>query len=386
MKEKRPKENQFGIEVPLTNGEIWNWDLENLDQETLQKMANDETISAALDYMTNYILAYMGEYVNENEDIQEFVLSALENMDKGVKTYLKEIIRNVLIYGWNASELVWKVTDGKIGLRKLVVFDTKNLSVFYGKDSPEYLIQQSYRGRIRIPFDKVFKYSIGPGLFGSSYLKKVYRLWKAKSDILKLWAVGLERYALPIVWGKTPNVTVTKDDGSQENAVKLLNDVLKDAHKKTSIATDQETELQYLDSGIGGTHFSNVFKTAIEYLNVLIFRNFGLPNLLLGSQQGSAGAYALGNVHFRMFNNSIKSIAADLGREFVDEVLYKLIYYNYGEVDNYGYFHIGDEPNPEQMEQFSKAFVNLVNAGLIDPISDSDWIRDYLKLPKAEEE
>lgn len=379
----KPNVNQFGVETPLTNGEIF--DDKELDNYELRRMAQDETISAALDYMTNYVIASIGEYVNENEKIQDYVNNTFENTEKSFRTYLKEIIRNAMIYGWSANEIVWAVNGQNVRIKKFVTFDTSELSIFYGKDKPEYLIQDSYRGRIKIPFEKIFKYSTGPGIFGKSYLVKIYRLWQMKTALLKWWAAGMERFALPLIWGRTKNVVVTKENGEKERAVKLLNERLSGIHSKTAIATDDQTTLSYLSSGIGGSHFSNVFRDAIEYLNILIFRNFGLPNLLLSSQTRSAGAYALGNVHFRMFSNSVKGIASDLTREFVDEVVYKLITYNFGEVDSYGYFHIGDEPNPEQMEQFANAFANLTNTGIIDPLKDGEWIRDYLKLPRVEE-
>lgn len=373
---------QKGIPFVIMDGEVF--DIKEseteIDVDTLHQMQKDETISAALSFLENMVSSIFGDYSNEDKGIDEFVHFALENCEKSITNFLKLALREAMIYGWCAAEILWDLKDGKVVLKDLLLYDSRGMTIEVEKGNIIAVNQYSAKGKIKIPAEKMFIFRLGNGIYGESMLRRVYRLWKIKSEFIKSWAIALEKFAIPIVWGKTRKAEVTTEDGKKKSSVEVLHEKLKDFHRRTTIATDNDTEIQYLTTGVGGVHFSKIYIDAIEYLNKLIFRNFLLPNLLLGSEQ--TGAYSLGNVHYKLFKNASKSIAQQIASAFLDQVISRLISYNFGSVKDYGEFALVDELTSEEREQLSKMLVNLVNAGFVDPIEEKQLADNMLKLPR----
>ncbi len=381
---KKPKdlEKQLGFGYAGNSGEVF--EVQEIGRETFKEMLKDETVSAAILYLTNAVLGFIGEYSHPDEKIAEFVRNNLENLDRDLSLIFHELLKNAFAYGWSAGEQVWRIEDGKILLDRIPVYDSYYLTLV-AKDGELVEIKQQIRDKTaEIPLEKAIVFRVGNGVYGESFLRRVYRPWSIKKAFIKNWAIGVERFAMPTVWGRTPNVRVKDESGAETTSVKLLNKALANIHTQTSIATDDRTEISFLQPSIGGQHFSEVFKTAIEHLNVMIFRNFGLPNLLLGNTN-QAGAYALGTVHYKMFQNVARNLADQLAKEFIDQVIYRLIVFNFGEQESYGEFTISDEPNPEERAQNAKVILDLINAGVLDPLADNKWIRAMLRLPEGEQ-
>ena len=380
--EKKELTKQIGASFFFMDGEVFTgMTPDDIDIDTLYQMQKDETINAAAEYFTNMVLSFIGKYSNPDKKMEEFVNQALESLDRDIMSLSKSLVSTSLKYGWSAAEILWKVIDGKLLPYDVVPYDPRYLTIEL-KDGKQISVNQNIgmRGKVSIPVEKMIIFKIGSGVYGESWLKKVYRLWKMKKEFIKSWAIAIEKFAVPIVWGKTKNVEVTTEDGTKKSSVELLNEALKGFYRKTAITTDNETELKYLTTGVGGVHFSKIYIDALEYLNRLIFRNFLLPNLLLGSD--TTGSYSLGNVHYKLFKSATKGIARQFANEIIDQLVYRIITYNFGETKEYGEFTIIDELTPEEREQLSKVLVNLVNAGFVDPIEDKNIADDMLKLPR----
>lgn len=379
-KKKKDLLEQKGYPFVVMDGEVFDYSTnEDIGIETLYQMQKDETISAATEFFSNMVATFIGDFSHEDENIEKFVKTCLMNMERNFVGFAKEAIQLVLKYGWCGAEIIWDVTGNQIVIKDIVFYDVRGMSFQVEGGNITGVYQYSPKGKVEIPIDKMFVFRLGNGIYGESRLKKVYRLWRAKTEFLKSWAIALEKFAVPIVWGKTRNAEVTLPDGTKKNSIQYLHETLKDFHRRTQIATDIDTEIQYLTTGIGGTHFSKIYIDALEYINKLIFRNFMLPNLLLGSEQ--TGSYSLGNVHYVLFKNAAKSLAQQFVNTFIDQVIYRLLTYNFGKLENYGEFTLVDELSPEERERLSKVLVNLVNAGFVDPVEDEALAKNMLKLP-----
>lgn len=93
----------------------------------------------------------------------------------------------------------------------------------------------------------------------------------------------------------------------------------------------------------------------------------------------------MGRVHMELFN----SATAALAEEYIDAELEQLwrpiIEWNFGPQEDYGDFLITDSMPLEDKQSMSTMFLNLANAGMLDPESDLGWMREMLGLPEAEE-
>ena len=171
-------------------------------------------------------------------------------------------------------------------------------------------------------------------------------------------------------------------NGNPTTSVEALNEILSNFYSKTAVSTDKNTEIALLEAN--SKDLSDQFRAAIEYANTLIYRNLGLPQLLLTNEYG--GAYALGKVHIDMVQSSTQSMAEVISDSFLDHVIAKLIDYNFPSVESYGELVIIREQTLEERKALAVFIETIGRAGILDNLSDADrrWARALLGMPEEE--
>ena len=169
---------------------------------------------------------------------------------------------------------------------------------------------------------------------------------------------------MPILYGKTADT-------------ETLVEQLKDLWVNGIIATDTSTEIELLEPRV---NIAGEFRDAIEYANLLIARSLLVPPLLLTTER--TGAYSLGRVHFNLFMTAVERLAKIIAEALINDLIYRLITYNFTDVKEYGSFLFRSQPSPEDMSRLALAFNQLVGAGVLDVSTDGDWIRSMLGAPK----
>jgi phage gp29-like protein len=342
-------------------GEIFNYS-SKLDNETISHMEHDETIFSGLTFLAMNMVNMIGDYKNDNKDLQTFINENFETLDVSFRISLYKMVYNMLLYGYSVAEIIWQVINDKVYLKNILPLDPKYITFNLNSGKIVSAYQYTNSGKVEIPADKLFILRNSSEIYGTSSLEPIYRVWKAKNVIFKFWAIAMERYAIPVIYAKTIGDTET------------LVDKLKQLWSAGVIATDADLQLLEPQGSIAST-----FVESIQYLDELIYRGLLLPKMLLGSV--STGSYALGKIHLDLFMSVIKSKATLVADEFVDQVISKIIEYNYGSMEYYGEFEYKTELSASDRQLLSATISTLISAGIIDPITDKQWVRDMLNFP-----
>ena len=186
-----------------------------------------------------------------------------------------------------------------------------------------------------------------------------------------MWAVALERYGTPMLTGKS-------DDHETR---KKLEATFSNIYSNPHIVTDKETEIQTVFTPNGG--ISAGYQSALEMCDKMMYRAIFLPSLLGSGENG--GSYSLGQVHLELFNATAAALAEDYADTELECLWRPLIEWNYGTQENYGSFIINDTMPTSEKLALSSMMLNLAGAGVIDPSSDREWMREMLGLPDIEE-
>ena len=202
-------------------------------------------------------------------------------------------------------------------------------------------------------------------------MRRCYRWWSLKNAIPKLWAIGLERFGMPILHGKA----------SDNRTKKELNEALENLASRSYITTDKESEINSIFSP--SSSISQGYKLAEELCDKMIYKAIFLPSLLGAGEEG--GSYSLGQVHYELFNSTAASLAEDYIDMELEQLWRPLIEWNFGEQDNYGDFLVTDTMSSAEKLTLSTVMSNLAQVGIVDPESDRAWVRELLKLPDVEE-
>lgn len=345
------------------------YNIPDISYDTIYSMLKDETVKAALKFNVLNIINFLGTYSHENKEIEDFVVANFENLDESFELVLEKLLYYEKAFGFAVGELVWEAVGDKWMLRKIVVLPSDTLSFKY-KNKEIVAVRQSAGTEVDIPVDKVIILREGYKPYGESSLQAIYRAWKFKSVLFKFWAIAMERYAAPVLIGKT----------SDPNKIDDLLQNLQSLWSNGVLAIPDDITIDTLEAK---NSIAEPFENAIEYANMLIYRGLLLPQLLAGTK--NTGSYSLGEVHLKLFLSSVKQQAKKLSNEIIDQLVAKIIEYNFGPVESYGRFLEKEELSVEDKSRLAQAINILIQSGVLDPSIDNDWIRELFHFPVSEE-
>lgn len=356
---------------------------------------NDSTVSACLEFITASALSRLGEYRHENTEIQEFIRANLSMLSGSFYDLCNDLLSCVWA-GFSVAEIVTEIKGGKIWLKSLPVLPCETVTFVLDEDtdSGSYgsiveVWQRPYQyAEAHIPAEKciIMQNHYSGGLsdnpYGMSRLDCVYASIRTKMQIVDKWKNTLDRYSLPLISWKLldANVLVRDTDGTErtarESAQRQL-DQWDDSAKAFVYENGDELKLDYPPSGIG-----DAFRYAIDYHNRMIMRGLLLPSLLL--EPGDAGSFALGQEHMRMFQRGEDSLLLNLTESLIEQLIRKLIVWNFGDQSSWGYFEI--KRSPEEVMTWGQVYANIKNLGVLDTegLMDVNAIRKQLGFKPLE--
>ena len=360
------------LDMPITNSDSFR-------NYYKQMISNDETIGTGLEYLTGTIISRIGAYTHENKKIKELVDRSIESIKGTMTDVRRAIIRDSFAYGYGVGEFTVKSENGRWILSSIQVLDPTSIKFKMEKFKDNSygvgaVIQGSGMEEVEIPAGKCIIKTYGDKTtpYGKSLLRRCYRWWSLKNAIPKLWAVGLERFGMPILHGKA----------SDNKTKKELNEALENLYSRSYITTDKESEIHSIFSP--NSSISSGYKIAEEHCDKMIYKAIFLPSLLGAGEEG--GSYSLGQVHLELFNSTAASLAEDYIDAELEQLWRPLIEWNFGEQENYGDFMLTDTMSSAEKLTLSDVMLKLAQFGIIDPESDRKWIRELLKLPDVIEE
>ncbi len=401
---------------------------------------SDETVSASVQFMILMILSKIGEYHHEDKAIKDFVQSSLSKLKQPTWQVTMETMLSSKAYGFSVSEIVWGLNKKleKIPVRiptyhpSTIAFEVDQYGLiteegvlqfvnqysqfsnpnsifphigygFYVKNAfqtptdrmlPMRIPFMQNYGVARIPRNKVVHHVNLPMFsFGNPYGKTPVRTahlaWQLKVFFMKQLGIAGKRQSTPTLHAQAPlnnNMIQYKDPKTGEmvnrSPIEAMRDLLSMRETDDALITGPEGQ-GYKISVLNDEASLSGFTETINFLNVLIFRAFLLPSLVLSD--ASSGNRALGDKHFQIVDRVAESDALKFSETIVNDLIEKMIIDNFGPQENYGKFNQRPQ-NIEERERLSRIFNELANNGFLEPHvqEDFDFVRESLSVPKRE--
>jgi hypothetical protein len=267
-------EMQRGTAIPAMFNQFYKFvqNPSSVGIETFKRMVDtDDTIGSGVDFLTTCLAARIGQYTHPNKEISDWVNKALDCVDGGWFSSLKELL-SASWAGFAVQEIVWANQELGFIPKKLItmppstlLFETertgeltydgilqyqRNYNPALGASGPSYLFgfagvnttgpvrpdplaklgdfpfplrtanTYSYLS-IRIPKQKCIHYAFdAQGRFGNPYgrslLRRAYKYYVMKDAFLQMLAVALDRKGTPLtIVYADPNHTVIDQEKAQ---------------------------------------------------------------------------------------------------------------------------------------------------------------------------
>jgi SPP1 gp7 family putative phage head morphogenesis protein len=287
-------------------------------------------------------------------------------------------------YGFSLTEKVYDHidVDGKkwIGVKLLLTRDPDLFNFFTDAHGELVRCEQVAGGnRVQIDLDKFVHYVHNPEFdryFGRSDLREAHRSWYLKNELLKFWAMGLEKLGGGMLIANIDASAGITMGSKQYNA---LQDAIYRAKASASLVappgvTVQVINPQNLDS----------FKSAIEYHDLAIAKSLLVPNLMGVSNSGQTGSYSQSQTQLESFAWRLNADAKRLESCLNDQLFWDLGELNWGDGE---YPKFKFKPlSTEGMRYLVTTWATLVGAGVVIPTEDDEArLREILEMPPRDE-
>jgi len=393
-----PEVGQIGSQLQSTfnlfDGAILNPDAA-LVPEYERMLDTDETVAASFYFLTLCVISFLGDYSHPDDRITALVHECFEGMDGSLALACEDILSAVWA-GYSATEIVWLANSGRIMLDYLATYHPYSITFHVNERGRLDKIKQASLLNalgVDIPKEKSIIFSYRKrfnNYYGKSAFKPIRKNWLLKDAFLKMWARALDKFGTPILAATVPDGTVKDPETQQEmSQLEFATKLLANLQNGTALVFSAKDagaghsgQLPKVDAvATGGTGAGAAFDKAINYLNKMISRGLLIPSLVF-DEGARSGSLALGMSHFSGFLQMVQALFTQLKEILLDQFISRLITYNYGPQKDWGDFQ-KRQPSAEELKLFSEVFLNLTNAGMIDPAIEEDftYARNVMGLP-----
>lgn len=271
---------------------------DKLTYRDYNNMLLDPQVKSSLLFIT-YALLQQGWNITpatadkKDVEVAEFVKKCYKNMQIiPMRQVLKDGFTD-LKYGYSVAEKVWEIRDN--GTPQVIPYKIKPLPIetiencfdYNDKGEVENVIQNTGDGQpIPIPAEKcminTFNEEAG-NKYGSPILREINNNVFMKKQILKWWAVFLQKHESPNLAGFF---------GQQGSASKMQKNLNGFYEGRMNAVFPEGDRVDVIES----THHGEGFMTALQYHDMIIQRNFLIGTLLFGQMEAS-GSYAQSQTH-----------------------------------------------------------------------------------------
>lgn len=226
----------------------------------------------------------------------------------------------------------------------------------------------------RLPRDKFIHFTFnsraenpyGRGLGAVCY----WYSWFKTEGGFKFWLRFLEKFSSP-----TARVKVNKSAGTADK--EKIKSILKALQQETGVIVPEGMELDFLEAARTGTG---------GYENLVAACNGEISKIVLGqtltTEQGDRGAFSLGSVHQEVLFDLLRFDADLLSACLTEQLLRRLVDFNWADVDAYPLFVIPLKPRKD-LTALSAALQSVVQMGARIP---ERFVHEEMGWPTAQED
>ena len=351
------------------------------------------------------------------EELAEFVSTCVDDLRQSWPNIMGEIVRNVIIYGWDTHELTYKrrngatddskttsdFADGRIGWSSVAPRspDSRDAWSFDEGGRVLGLYQRTFPNfDLRyIPIEKLLHVtSTGASKMnpeGRSCLRGCWTSYYCLKRIQQSEMIGISRNLQGVPLMEVPLRLLSNSATAEEKALltqfqQLVSRVRADSY--SGLVLPASVDQQGKPSGYkfsllqtGSTGKSVEVSATISRLSTDISRAFLADWLYLGSASGSSGSWSLASVRTNNFAQALSGFLASAIDAVNRHMIPQLMRLN-GITDPtlYPTLRHGDlEGRP--VEEIAPHIASLVSSGLITPDDETErWLRELVGAPQIE--
>lgn len=355
------------------------------DYSIYEEMLEDDQVSICSKLKKDLIIGAGFDIVADGDDDQEDAIKFINKMfesdiDGQFLNRLEEML-NCYDFGFSLTEKVFKKKDNGFVTLKSLKTRHPNTWLIYQDDHGNItkFEQRGASATIDVPPVSLVHMIANERFqnpYGTSDLRTCYNAWFAKRQVIRFYAIFLEKSASPIPVGKVHKNT------DQDMRDKILR-ILKNFQTKTAIVIPKEMEIEFLEAKSSGEAYSK----AINIFNMFIGRSLFVPDLLglTGSETGG-GSFSLGKEQIKIFFMHIirrrTYLEAIIQKHFIDPICK----YNFGEMEYYPRFKLKPIDDMEAVE-LAKLWLDSVKSKVFKPTEEEiNYFRMLCKFPEGEVE
>jgi len=280
-----------------------------------------------------------GSETDRDIEIAEFVREALEGMDGSLRDDIEEICEGIK-FGYAVHELVWDWVEMpgfglKVAPLRIAQKTQEDFRFRVDAKGNVTALTQKQRPDVGLPIDKfvIARYGGGAGNpYGKGELSRLYWHDWFMREGWKFWAIGLERYGMPLAVAKIPR-------GTDQATRTAIDDMLKSLQSHSGVQIPEDVELDLLEAVRGGrATFGEFIASQKEPIAIVILGS------TLTATVGESGSRALGEVHEETKSEVVESDVGWLETIMDEQVVRRIVDYNYAVVEVYPTFRL---PKPE---------------------------------------
>ena len=265
----------------------------------------------------------------ETKFIEEVFFS--NSQELGMNNYFSNVLSTImrmLIDGWSPHEIVWKIVNGEVRVKKLAYRSIKNTEIKidrYGEIESYTQKNDMYNGfqyhSVEIPSDKMLHFVFGAEwntIFGRSLFLQSYYHYDKKHKLYYLAHMNHQIRALRLRILKSP----------QADPPERVEEVAKHVAKlgfNSTINLPDGYELTLPDLGSGDIDFLAL----IHHHDVQMSKSILSQVLDVGLESGS-GSFNLSDTHLDIFLMNLGLIANSISNVINKDLIPKMIDWNFG--------------------------------------------------------
>lgn len=294
-------------------------------------MLKDDQVDICLQLKKDLVLGGGGEISIQDESQQDIKEQLEKMLYEDPEIPFDENLEEVLTayeFGFSLGEKLFKVReDGLLSWRCIKVRDPDSWLIHTDDQGNINKYEQRVRDNdLEIDPNSLMHYINRRRFqnpYGQSDLRPAYSAWFTKNQIIKYYAIFLEKAAAPTPIGKYPK-------NLSDEVVQKIYNAIKSIQTKTAMVVPNDVEIELMEAKSNG----EAYVKGIAVFNMLIGRSLFIPDLV-GVQGGetAGGAYALGKEQMSLFFKHIDRRRNALERLVNMHIIKPIVYWNWGDVE-----------------------------------------------------
>ena len=278
--------------------------------------------------------------------------------------------------GFSLTEKVWKKReDGSMTLKSLKTRHPSTWLIHQDeKGNVSKYEQRTPKGSVDVKADALIHYVNNPRYqnpYGRSDLRAAYDAWFIKREIIKFYAIFLEKAASPTPIAKYGT-------NAPPEAVTEIYNAIKKFQTKTALCIPKEMEVEFLEAKSNG----EAYIKGINIFNMFIGRALMIPDLLgFQGSETSGGSYSLGKDQMLVLYKHILKRRTAFEKRVNMHLVKPFVLANYGLVDKYPKFRL-KEISDEKATEYAKLWIEAIKGKFYEPSDEEiNYFRKLIKFP-----